>query len=158
MYHCIEYGAEFHLDENSYVSTDDPAGGSASQGRVKTEPTSHVLPSRSPPSSPSSSKAPVKSPTPRGRKRPRRLATAAVRSYAVPDSDDDIAMGSSPKPDQQSEKGKVGVKSNLQNWIIHLTELQKQEQKKVRSSFSAPMQLIPRYLCSIRIIRNDLKL
>ncbi|KAH6912697.1 hypothetical protein BKA70DRAFT_1559177 [Coprinopsis sp. MPI-PUGE-AT-0042] len=132
MYHCIEYGAEFHLDENSYISASNPAKGLVSPKAVKTEPSSLVLPSRSPSSSssPSSSKVPIKSPSARGRKRPRRLAATTVRSYAVPDSDDDVTMDFPPEPDQQGWKVAVGVKSSLQSWINYLTELQKQEQKR----------------------------
>ncbi|KAG2010178.1 hypothetical protein CC2G_013021 [Coprinopsis cinerea AmutBmut pab1-1] len=67
----------------------------------------------------------------RGRERLRRLATTSVRSYAVPDSDDDIIMdsddGLEPRRRKQAPK-----KSDLQLWIQHLAELQKSENKKFK--------------------------
>jgi hypothetical protein len=71
----------------------------------------------------------------RSRKRPRRSAASAVKSYLVPDSDDESILDEQ-KPDSMSwvkskEAGKRKAESNLQRWIKHLTALQKEELKKV---------------------------
>ena len=83
--------------------------------------------------SPISKKAGV-SPS-RNKKRPRRSATSSVKSYLVPDSDDESILDEH-KPDSMSlakskEAGKKKAESNLQRWIKHLTALQKEELKKV---------------------------
>ncbi|EAU85991.2 hypothetical protein CC1G_03014 [Coprinopsis cinerea okayama7 len=123
IYHCIEAGAPFYLDEDDYISKSDPAKSLISALGVKHEPPNLTIPS-----SPSSSTRP---PSLRGRERLRRLATTSVRSYAVPDSDDDIIMdsddGLEPRRRKQAPK-----KSDLQLWIQHLAELQKSENKKFK--------------------------
>lgn len=73
----------------------------------------------------------------RNKKRPRRSATSTVKSYLVPDSDDESILDEH-KPDSMSlekfkEAGKRKAESNLQRWIKHLTALQKEELKKVSS-------------------------
>ena len=73
----------------------------------------------------------------RGKKRPRRSAASTVKSYLVPDSDDESILDEH-KPDSMSltkskEAGKKKAESNLQRWIKHLTALQKEELKKVSS-------------------------
>jgi len=60
-----------------------------------------------------------------------------VKSYLVPDSDDESILDEQ-KPDAMSwakskEAGKRKAESNLQRWIKHLTALQKEELKKVNS-------------------------
>ena len=78
------------------------------------------------------------SPSPsRSKKRPRRSAASTVKSYLVPDSDDESILDEQ-KPDAMSwakskEAGKRKAESNLQRWIKHLTALQKEELKKVNS-------------------------
>ena len=71
----------------------------------------------------------------RSKKRPRRSAASTVKSYLVPDSDDESILDEQ-KPDAMSwakskEAGKRKAESNLQRWIKHLTALQKEELKKV---------------------------
>ena len=71
----------------------------------------------------------------RSKKRPRRSTASTVRSYLVPDSDDETILDGR-KPDGTSlakskEAGKKKAESNLQRWIKHLTALQKEELKKV---------------------------
>jgi len=71
----------------------------------------------------------------RSKKRPRRSAASTVKSYLVPDSDDDSILDEH-KPDSVSlakskEAGKRKAESNLQRWIKHLTTLQKEELRKV---------------------------
>ena len=73
----------------------------------------------------------------RTKKRPRRTAASTVKSYLVPDSDDESILEEQ-KPDSVSwakskEAGKRKAESNLQRWIKHLTTLQKEELKKVGS-------------------------
>jgi len=75
------------------------------------------------------------SPSPsKNKKRPRRSAASSVKSYLVPDSDDESILDEH-KPDgmllaQSAEAGKRKAESNLQRWIKHLTVLQKEELKK----------------------------
>lgn len=71
----------------------------------------------------------------KNKKRPRRSAASSVKSYLVPDSDDESILDEH-KPDgmllaQSAEAGKRKAESNLQRWIKHLTVLQKEELKKV---------------------------
>lgn len=71
----------------------------------------------------------------RSKKRPRRSAASTVKSYLVPDSDDESILDER-KQDSLSlaiskEVGKKKAESNLQRWIKHLTVLQKEELKKV---------------------------
>lgn len=70
----------------------------------------------------------------RGKKRPRRSAASTVKSYLVPDSDDDSIVGEHKSENISSVKleevGKKKAESNLQRWIKHLTALQKEELKK----------------------------
>lgn len=82
----------------------------------------------------------------RGRKRLRRSAATSVKSYAVPDSDDEAIVDEKPDylgwEDSKSAKRKK-VESNLQRWIKHLTVLQKEEQKKVsRTTFSSSQPFV----------------
>jgi len=107
------------MDESDYISKND-VGRSLLPKRVKVEtPQPNTLPSQ-PPSSSS-----------RGRKRPRRTAATSVRSYAVPDSDDEaIAQSDDPVEDQEDKK--VTGESSLQLWIKNLSLLLKVETRKVR--------------------------
>ena len=71
----------------------------------------------------------------KNKKRPRRSVASTVKSYLVPDSDDESILDEH-KPDSVSlakskEAGKRKAESNLQRWIKHLTVLQKEELKKV---------------------------
>ena len=71
----------------------------------------------------------------KSKKRPRRSAASTVKSYLIPDSDDESILDER-KPDSASwakstEAGKKKAESNLQRWIKHLTALQREELKKV---------------------------
>lgn len=117
MYHAIEEGAPFYVDEDDYVAKFDPAKRLMQKKVVKLESPS--------PSRASSSCCPASPVAIRACKRPRRAAVASVRSYAVPDSDDDVVM-------HNDEECKAAVKeTNLQIWIRHLGDLLKAEHKKV---------------------------
>ncbi|KAG6830977.1 hypothetical protein H0H87_006628 [Tephrocybe sp. NHM501043] len=110
LYHEIESNCEFFLDEEDYIKQDAKSdNGSRS---IKDE--ASLSPSTSP-------RAKTEA---RRRKRPRRSATA-VRSYVIPDSDDDAIVDD----EEVSNKPRV-VESNLQKWILHLSELLKDEQHK----------------------------
>ncbi|TFK24971.1 hypothetical protein FA15DRAFT_669031 [Coprinopsis marcescibilis] len=128
LYHCIESGADFYFDEDDCISKNGPAKDLISARAVKNEPSNPTIPASTSSSANASSS--------RGRKRPRRTATTNVRSYAIPDSDDDTIMSSdtassSRRPPSQLHK-RVIRKSNLQLWVQHLTVLHKAEQKKFK--------------------------
>ena len=83
----------------------------------------------------------------RNKKRPRRYAASTVKSYLVPDSDDESILDEH-KPDSVSlakskEAGKRKAESNLQRWIKHLTALQREELKKVSNRELNPSFLGP---------------
>ena len=126
----------------------DLAKGSLKSKTVKIEPLSQILPSPSH----SSREFPTSQST-RGQKRPRRMATASVRSYALPDSDDDVTLGFSPELAIPRKERKPREQSNLQKWIYHLTELQKQEVKKVSSCLHVK-PISNRRFCSTKTTKN----
>lgn len=66
----------------------------------------------------------------KGKKRPRRSA-AAVRSYAVPDSDDEAIMEPENEYELSDRKRPGSQDTNLQRWLKHLGELCREEQRKV---------------------------
>jgi len=113
----VEKGADFYRDEHDYISKTDAEKFSLARGRVKVESPREGSLLRSLPSSS------------RGKKRPRRSAATTVRSYAVPDSDDE-AIAEEEVMDR--EERKVQPESNLQLWINHLGQLLKEETRKVR--------------------------
>ena len=85
----------------------------------------------------------------KNKKRPRRSAASFVKSYLVPDSDDESILDEQ-KPDgvslvQSTEAGKRKAESNLQRWIKHLTALQKEELKKVSNREFNPSFLHPEF-------------
>jgi len=93
----------------------------------------------------------------RNKKRPRRYAASTVKSYLVPDSDDESILDGH-KPDSVSlakskEAGKRKAESNLQRWIKHLTALQKEELKKVSNRESNPFFLRPEF-CGCSTMRR----
>lgn len=135
MYHNIESGADFYVDEDDYLKKDIDKKTDGTPRTVKVE--SSISP---PPSTSVRGRLQPTTPESRGKKRPRRRITA-VHSYAVPDSDDDAIIGS----EYLAKKSKQ-VETSLQKWIHHLGELVKDEQRKVRSmsSFFLPsLALIP---------------
>jgi len=112
LWHFIEVGAEFYLDEFDYLSKTDIAKSLSARQKVKVEALQSDL------SSPSSDSR-------HGKKRPRRSAVT-VQSYAVPDSDEDDLMDDS----SYQEEKKKPVETNLQLWIKHLNQLLKAETRK----------------------------
>ena len=125
MFHDIESGAEFFFTEDDYLNQQ-------SKPKIKTEvkaetaliniPTAAIIDSTS-----NLDKSTEK-------KRPRRTAAVAIRSYAVPDSDDeDIADEVENTWAMHVDAKKRKVESNLQRWIKELSVLLKEEQRKVGS-------------------------
>ena len=123
LYHEIEIGAEFFLDEDDYIAKNDVVRNLEAKHKVKVEVSPNPLPSFS-----SSTPAPASN---RGKKRPRRSAAVTVQSYAVPDSDDEdiVDEDSCFRTDDQEKKCK---ETNLQLWIKHLSDILKSETRKVR--------------------------
>lgn len=115
------------MDEKDYISKSDLAQKASFKQKVKSESPQSV-------SVPSGSPMPSSTPGPRGKKRPRRSAAVSVRSYAVPDSDDE-AIAEDYLIDDQEDK-KVPRESNLQLWIKHLAQLLKVETRKVKHSLN----------------------
>lgn len=145
LYGDIERGAEFFFSEEDYLSPEQLNGTSSdskrprvSRVRVKAEtPPASLASSSSSSSVAGSSKVKLEkasvSPM-KGRKRLRRSAASTVKSYAVPDSDDEAIVDEKPDTfgwDDVKQAKKRRSESNLQRWIKHLTVLQKEEQKKV---------------------------
>ncbi|KZT12070.1 uncharacterized protein LAESUDRAFT_720047 [Laetiporus sulphureus 93-53] len=128
----IEAGTEFYFSEEDYLSQEEytvvvPSGGKSRscRVRVKSEYSNKMEDTSDPWSAspdPSTSKARSNG---RGKKRPRR-SVALVKTYAIPDSDDEeITEG---KLDEQVKKRRS--ETNLQRWIKHLAVLLREEQKK----------------------------
>ena len=93
----------------------------------------------------------------RNKKRPRRSAASIVKSYLVPDSDDESILDEQ-KPNSMSwtkskEAGKRKAESNLQRWIKHLTALQKEELKKVSRRWSSTF-FLGSNLCGLSTTRR----
>lgn len=123
-------GAEFYFDENDYVKKDAEKHCGGQSVKIETSPMGI-------PPSGSRGRADPSACGYRGKKRPRRTATA-VRSYAVPDSDDETIANF----DDITKKPKYN-ETSLQKWVHHLGDLLKEEQRKVGphtlSSSSADM-------------------
>ena len=127
MFHDIEAGAEFLFSEDDYLNKQLKA---KVKTEVKAEATQLSIPLAS--NKASTSKL-DKSP---GKKRPRRTAAATIRSYVVPDSDDeDIADKTETTWAMHVDAKKRRIESNLQQWIKELTVLLKEEQRKVGGSY-----------------------
>ncbi|PCH40094.1 hypothetical protein WOLCODRAFT_136650 [Wolfiporia cocos MD-104 SS10] len=126
----IESGIEFYFGEEDYLSPEELNGHVPSKTRnrrfrVKTE---HTRPDTPPEPRILLSELPATEmrESIRGKKRPRRSAASSVKSYTVPDSDDeDIAEGTS---DEHVKKRRS--ETNLQRWVKHLSALLREEQKK----------------------------
>jgi hypothetical protein len=118
LWQAIQVGAQFLFNEDDYLSEASKAiRHSAKQKVVKTESVEGDL--SLPSTSPSGD-----------RKRPRRSATV-VRSYAVPDSDDESVFEEKSTRIKSSMKRKMPQETNLQLWIKHLSLLLKTETRKV---------------------------
>lgn len=108
MWQDIELGAQFYFDENDYITDNN---------KVKIEPTQNTL-----------SSSLTSNPPSRGRKRPRRTAKETVRSYVVPDSDEDLATS-------DQDENEPCEETNLQLWIKHLSILLKTETRKAGAQY-----------------------
>ncbi|KAG5648430.1 hypothetical protein DXG03_005004 [Asterophora parasitica] len=140
IYNEIEQGAEFFFDEEDYLHADKVTGKCKA---VKPESLNVSAPlpsgSRVKPDSPSS--------TTRGKKRPRRSA-ASIKSYAVPDSDDEAIA------DDDVEMKLKPVESNVQKWIMHLGEILKEEGQKFRET-KKKAELLAEPGTKVRIVKSD---
>ncbi|KAI0071695.1 hypothetical protein K474DRAFT_1686956 [Panus rudis PR-1116 ss-1] len=101
--------------------------------------------------------------SPKGKKRPRRSAVVAPKSYYVPDSDDegimpdeeDVGAGAKMKSNSLKKVRKaIREESNLQKWIKHLGVLFKEEQKKYNEKKRKAQQAAPPGV-KLRFARND---
>jgi hypothetical protein len=122
--HDIEAGADFFFSEEDYLCKQSKV---KVKTEVKTEATQLGIPLAS--NRPSISKLDM-SP---GKRRPtRRTASENIRSYVVPDSDDDDIVDEAKTTwVMQVDARKRKVESNLQRWIKELSVLLKEEQRKV---------------------------
>jgi len=119
IFRAIEIGTKFYHEEAEYLSLDEQP----LKGRAKAEKLTCAYTLCLATSTKSSA---------RSKKRPRRSAAAAVRSYLVPDSDDDTSY--------DVVKGKTSATSNLSPaqmkeyhlrlWVDNLGELLRSEQRK----------------------------
>src|SRR5215471_149948 len=132
LFHDIELGAEFYFSEEDYLMQPCPdtkkaikVKSESTASRIKLENIQSALPS----TSVSTSKYDASS---LGKKRPRRTAAVTVKSYAVPDSDDEAIVDDEEIPVvMKREVRRRKIESNLQRWIKQLSILHKEEQRKV---------------------------
>ncbi|KAI0648012.1 hypothetical protein C8Q79DRAFT_999501 [Trametes meyenii] len=136
MYDDIETGAEFYFSEEDYLSQEELAGAVVTpvkkrRARTKSELAikSETSPTPGPSSAGPSGSRQASGSQQQGKKRPRRSVASAVKSYVIPDSDDDgIADGRD--DGLQKFVKKRHAETNTQRWIKHLALLLKDEQKK----------------------------
>jgi hypothetical protein len=119
MLHEIEAGAEFFFSEDDYLNKQPKL---KIKMEVKTEVAQSPVPS-------TSNKAKLDKSS--EIRRPRRTTAAAIKSYAVPDSDDDDIAEVETAWVMHVDAKKRKVESNLQQWIKELSVLLKEEQRKV---------------------------
>lgn len=155
----IDAGAEFFFSEEDYLSPEELSGAPRKVRRrrhsmikvkivsaysVKSEDTPGPSRLHTPISSASSASSSPDRPSRSSQKRPRRSA-AQMKSYVVPDSDDeeivDVDDVMIKQTNVQAKKRKE--ESNMQKWIKHLSVLLKEEQrrfneKKKRAQASLP--------------------
>lgn len=148
LYEDIEAGAEFFFSEEDYLSPEELNGTprrairespKRRNGKIRIKIVKEYTIKTE--SSPSPSKIPSPEPTvPEPsmsasdlRRQPRRSAASSIKSYAIPDSDDEEIADVEDKLSEQlhANARKRKVESNLQKWIKHLGVLYKEEQKKV---------------------------
>lgn len=139
LFQSIQHGAPFYMTEDDYLHED------ASKIKKESTPSTELV---TPVASFSSVAAPlastsaiasssrVRSTTTNAQgRRPRRSAAASVKSYVVPDSDDEAIADDKMYIDTSFRKLVKEVKeqpaeTHLQQWIKHLAALVKEEQKK----------------------------
>ncbi|KAI0822288.1 hypothetical protein BC628DRAFT_1421962 [Trametes gibbosa] len=136
LYDDIEWGTEFYFTEEDYLSQEELSGiiacptKKSRRSRARAEQAIKCEMSPTPgPSSASAGPSTSRAGPSEGKKRPRRSVTSTVKSYVVPDSDDeDIADGRDDSLKKLAKKRRA--ESNMQRWIKHLALLLKDEQKK----------------------------
>ncbi|KAI0304324.1 Squalene/phytoene synthase-domain-containing protein [Multifurca ochricompacta] len=128
LFRAIQDGAEFFFSDSDYLKHSDvevkretPGAESVSTGTTQDSPLSIDLLSNT---SATSNVA-------RTRKRLHRSAAATVKSYALPDSDDESPIHGIPEVPRR-RTGTRAVDSNLQLWIKHLSTLKRDENKKFK--------------------------
>lgn len=135
LYDDIECGTEFYFSEEDYLSAEELSGIVPAPGKktrrsraIKCE----TSPTPAPPSSAGAGPSTLaKTEGVPASKRPRRSVATSVKSYVVPDSDDEgIADGRDDSLQRFAKKRRA--ESNMQRWIKHLAIMLKDEQKKVR--------------------------
>ena len=161
LYEDVEGGCEFYFSEEDYLSPEELSGAvhppskkrkmpdatpdQRRRASVKYEASPTPGPSSGPASASGSGSGPASAgpsstrrqvagaATNRNLKRPRRSTTNAVKSYVVPDSDDeDIVMEGDDAGRVLQKLGRERrAESNLQRWIKQLAILLKEEQRKV---------------------------
>ncbi|KAF8967162.1 hypothetical protein BDZ97DRAFT_570221 [Flammula alnicola] len=146
LWHDIEVGAEFYFDEEEYISRTDDDIVYWVPRKVKIEAPQSTV-----------SFSSVHGPSSRinkGKKRPRRSAAVTVRSYAVPDSDDEaIASDHSFGIDDQEEK-MTRKETSLQLWIKHLSLLLKTESRKY-AAMKKRLERAASPESKVRVQKND---
>ncbi|PPQ69611.1 hypothetical protein CVT24_001367 [Panaeolus cyanescens] len=142
LWHDIEVGAEFYMDESDYIDKQDPAHALLADKAVKVETEANTN---------------LRTPTPSAsRKRPRRSAAHTVQSYAVPDSDDEAIAAEEPLMKDDDQESKPRSETNLQLWIKHLGQLLKVEMRKYSEHKKRlEKQKINDVELKIRVPKND---
>ncbi|OSX59849.1 hypothetical protein POSPLADRAFT_1075353 [Postia placenta MAD-698-R-SB12] len=133
LFEDIETGTEFYFSEEDYLTQEELAGVVSSPARARCRRTKIKMEVTAKPEVVVIPLPPVPGPSriqghTRGKKRPRRSATTTMKSYVVPDSDDEEIAEE--KVDDSVKKRRS--ETNLQRWIKHLTILHKEEQKKYK--------------------------
>ena len=114
------------MTDNDYLS---PTASQKTEVKIEKSPEPYSFDSTQPSTSATQTSSPRS-----GTKRPRRSATRVVKTYAEISSSDE-AMDEGAVPIQKTESSKPNVtQSKLSLWVLHLTALVKEEQKKVRLS------------------------
>ena len=152
LYDDIETGMEFYFSEEDYLSASELSGASHSKSAsavnrsrrarhaVKSEASPTPGPSTAGPSrlaegSSGSAASGAGSGAGSGssKKRPRRSVATSVKSYVIPDSDDEDIAGEGEDESVRRFAKKRKAETNMQRWIKQLDVLLKEEQRKVRS-------------------------
>ncbi|RDX53321.1 hypothetical protein OH76DRAFT_1479779 [Lentinus brumalis] len=139
LYDDIENGMEFYFSEEDYLTAEELSGASHSKlflsktrrarQAVKSEASPTPGPSTAGPSRLAESSSSSASGSGSSIKRPRRSVASSVKSYVVPDSDDeDLSVESESESERRSAKRKA--ETNMQRWIKQLDILLKEEQRK----------------------------
>ncbi|KAI0335899.1 hypothetical protein GY45DRAFT_1267365 [Cubamyces sp. BRFM 1775] len=128
----IEGGTEFYFSEEDYLSQEELSTGLAPLGPSGKRAARKAARAASAAGSGSAAVAGPSTPSPPAKKRPRRSVASAVKSYVVPDSDDEAIADGRDESHQHLQRfaKKRRAETNMQRWIKHLALLLKEEQKK----------------------------